>query len=108
MPRTVDEIIKELEHLALRQSIALKELSRVNNTNKARKEQDDEWEFPIAGRVCILNPKKGFYRGGKNARPRDKFGVVVKVTKSRVHVKLDSGLTVQRAPSNVAVVLAAE
>ena len=106
MPRTVDEIIKELEHLALRQSIALKELSRVNDANKTRKEQDDEWEFPIGGRERILNPKKGFYRGGKSARPRDKFGVVVKVTKSRVHIKLDSGLTVQRAPSNVAVVLA--
>ena len=106
MPRTVDEIIKELEHLAVRQSIALKELSRVNHANKAHKEQDDEWEFPIGGRVRILNLKKGFYRGGKNARPRDEFGVVVKVTKSRVQIKLDSGLTVQRAPSNVAVVLA--
>ena len=107
MPRTVDEIIKELEHLAVRQSIALKELSRVNHANKAHKEQqDNEWEFPIGGRVCILNLKKGFYRGGRNARPHDEFGVVVKVTKSRVHIKLDSGLTVQRAPSNVAVVLA--
>ena len=51
MPRTVDEIIKELEHLAVRQSIALKELSRVNNAKEARKEQNDKWEFPIGGRV---------------------------------------------------------
>ena len=106
MPRTVDEIIKELEHLALRQSIALKELSRVNNAKEARKERIDEWDFPIGGRVRILNPKKGFYRGGRNARPRDEFGIVVKVTKSRVHIELDSGLTVQRSPNNVAVVLA--
>ena len=106
MPRTVDEIIKELEHLVVRRSIALEELSRVNNANKACEEQDDEWEFPIGGRVRILNLKKGFYRGGRNARPRDKFKVVVKVTKSRVHIELDSGLTVQRSPNNVAAVLA--
>jgi len=105
MPRTVDEIIKELEHLTLRQSIVLKELSRVNNTKEARKEQIDKWDFPIGGRVRILNPKKGFYRGSRNARPHDKFGVVVKVTKSRVHIELDSGLTVQRSPNNVAIVL---
>ena len=106
MPRTVDEIIKELEHLALRQSIALKELSRVNNAKEACKEQIDEWDFPIGGRVRILNPKKGFYRGGRNARPRNEFGTVVKVRKSRVHIELDSGLTVQRSPKNVAIVLA--
>ena len=103
MPRTVDEIVKDLEHLAVRQSIALKELS---DANKACEEQDNEWEFPIGGRVRILNPKKGFYRGGRNARPRDEFGIVVKVKKSRVHIELDSGLTVQRSPNNVAAVLA--
>ena len=103
MPRTVDEIVKDLEHLAVRQSIALKELS---DANKACEEQDNEWEFPIGGRVRILNPKKGFYCGGRNARPRDEFGIVVKVKKSRVHIELDSGLTVQRSPNNVAAVLA--
>ena len=103
MPRTVDEIVKDLEHLAVRQSIALKELS---DANKACEEQDNEWESPIGGRVRILNPKKGFYRGGRNARPRDEFGIVVKVKKSRVHIELDSGLTVQRSPNNVAAVLA--
>ena len=108
MPRTVDEIIKELEQLTLRQSIVLKELTRANDAKKAPKGQDDEWEFQIGGRVRILNPKKGFYRGGKSTRPRDEFGIVVKVTKSRVHVKLDSGLTVQRPPNNIAVVLTAE
>ena len=107
MPRTVDEIIKELEQLTLRQSIVLKELSSVNNAKEDRKERIDEWDFPIGGKVRILNPKKGFYRGGRNTRSRDEFGTVVKVTKSRVHIELDSGLTVQRSPKNVAIVLAA-
>ena len=106
MPRTVDEIIKELEQLTLRQSIALKELSSINNAKEDRKERIDEWDFPIGGKVRILNPKKAFYHGGRNTRPRDEFGTVVKVTKFRVHIELDSGLTVQRSPKNVAIVLA--
>ena len=105
MPRTVEEIIKELEHLAVRQSKALKELSRVNAANKAHDEQDDEWEFPIGGRVRIINPKKEFAFGGRNVRKGNDFGTVVKVTKFRVHVELDSGKTIQRSPENVAVVL---
>ena len=105
MPRTVEEIIKELEHLAVRQSIALKELSRVNAANEACDKQDDEWEFPIGGRVRILNPKKEFAHFGRNVLKGNEFGTVVKVTKFRVHVELDSGKTIQRSPENVAVVL---
>ena len=106
MPRTVEEIIKELEHLSVRQSIVLKELSRVTAVKEPGNEQDDEWEFPIGGRVRILNPKKEFSIHGRNVRKGNEFGTVVKVTKFRVHVELDNGKTIQRSPDNLAVVLA--
>ena len=107
MPRTVEEIIKELEHLSVRQSIALKELSEVTAVKEPGNEQDDEWEFPIGGRVRILNAKKEFTGlFGRGARKENGFGTVVKVTKFRVHVELDSGKTVQHSPHNLAVVLA--
>ena len=106
MPRTVEEIIKELEHLSVRQSIVLKELSRVTAVKDPRNEQDDEWEFPIGGRVRILNPKKEFTGFGRGVRQENEFGTVIKITKSRVHVALDSGKTIQRSPRNLAIVLA--
>ena len=106
MPRSVEEIITELEHLSVRQSIALKELSRVTAVNEICDEQNDEWEFPIGGRVRILNPKKEFTNFGRNVRKGNEFGTIVKVTKFRVHIKLDSVKTIQRSPENLAVVLA--
>ena len=48
MPRSVEEIIKELEHLSVRQTIALRELTEATAAKEEpRNEQDDEWEFPI-------------------------------------------------------------
>ena len=107
MPRSVEEIIKELEHLSVRQTIALRELTEATAAKEEpRNEQDDEWEFPIGRWVRILNAKKEFTGFGRGVRKENKFRTVVKVTKCRVNVELDSGKTVQRSPHNLAVVLA--
>ena len=106
MPRSVDEIIKELEHLSVWQTITLRELTEAIVAKEPRNEQDDEWEFPIGRRVRILNAKKEFTGFGRGVRKENEFGTVVKVTKFRVHVELDSGKTVQHSPHNLAVVLA--
>lgn len=103
MSGSVDDIIRELQRLEIRQRILLGELSTATaNERQARGEQSPRasTDFAIGDRVVITNnvPKKPL---GRNVTTRDRRGTVYKITEFRVFLKTDNGNKTNRARHNL-------
>ena len=111
MPRSVDELLIEIKNLSLQQHETLGELDDAIKLSefKAKKgapANTEEWKYPVGIRVRVLKPPPAFppYFNGRSSRKVNEFGVVIKNTKYRVHIVLDSGKIIQRAEDNIALV----
>ena len=110
MPRSVDELLIEIKNLSLQQHETLGELDDAIKLSefKAKKgapANTEEWKYPVGIRVRVLKPPPAFppYFNGRSSRKVNEFGVVIKNTKYRVHIVLDSGKIIQRAEDNIAL-----
>ena len=109
MPRSVDELLIEIKNLSLKQHETLGELDdaiklREVKAKKGVPANTEEWKYPVGVRVRVLKPPPAFPPfKGRSSRKLNEFGVVIKNTKYRVHIVLDSGKIIQRAEDNIAL-----
>ena len=101
---SVDELIRQLETLRVREDTLLRQIIRA----RARESQQEQGNsgadgeaarYRIGDRVRITNQSRGLI--GRAVTERDRVGTVTKITRKRVFLQTDNGANTNRAPENL-------
>jgi hypothetical protein len=96
------QLIERLAELCLEQSQIVQLLKQRRKEVAAPDTVSSDREAPkfsVGDRVRVTNSVRIF---GRSTTPKDKVGVIERITKSRIHIRTDSSYVIQRAPINVA------
>ncbi len=100
----LSKLIKKLEDLDLLQReviAAVRSITEDNDSIATTPERQTGTSFKVGDLVQVTNRIRQPFGGLKRATANTR-GVVVRITKRRIHIKIsDTGLIVQRDPSNV-------
>ena len=108
----LNELIKELEDLQIRQETIIKKIRRasteetpqrsVDQSAPSSSQQDSDTEnFIRVGQRVLIKNRLGHIPIGRSSSIKDRAGTVTKVTKKRVQVKTYNGAETSRAPHNL-------
>ena len=105
--KNLDELIKELEDLQIRQEIVIKKIraSTEEATTADRPAptapQGNKTPSLHEGQKVLITNRIAHVPFTRRTSIKDRAGTIVKITKKRVHIKTYNGAETSRAPHNV-------